>query len=311
MVSRAEDERSSQTIQTINPFRGLVCCSIVLLHACFITMAPEQWLVFYEYRPGVESFFILSGFFLAHMLRPAEGTFSVGRLLLRRFLRLAVPFWAILLLIAVVRLVWFVASDSMNWYHGVLPSLAELLFINDLLGLPRGLMDASHWSLASLMQFYMIAYLGFWAVRRVFIRLGCEKDHACTLSAFLASAFFLLVGWEAAHVTRRFTFYGDFWMLPRWIGFAAAGYLAYQASVRYIPAAVGVVVSASLLAIGVATGGGFGDGSRWIWGGITTALLFVLGRYNPPVPAVPPFSWLGRLGQWSFSIYLVHGPVMY
>ena len=92
----------------LNPFRGIVCLWLMGLHFCMVTHLHEpllrlagdsgQWLL-YHIRLGVESFSVLAGFMMAHMLTPRTGEeIRFGAYLKRRFYRLILPFWAAIFL---------------------------------------------------------------------------------------------------------------------------------------------------------------------------------------------------------------------
>src|SRR5688572_1134930 len=91
----------------IDFFRGIVCTCLILLHFYVLGLFPH-WnrlaensvgaknleFVVWNIRLGVESFFVLAGLMMAHMLRPAPGEdVSLGLYLKRRFFRLIIPYW--------------------------------------------------------------------------------------------------------------------------------------------------------------------------------------------------------------------------
>lgn len=66
----------------LDPFRGLVCLWLMGLHLCYMSEAhpallrlvgPAAAETLYHARLGVESFLVLAGFMMAHMLRPVPG----------------------------------------------------------------------------------------------------------------------------------------------------------------------------------------------------------------------------------------------
>src|SRR5688500_18643778 len=91
----------------IDFFRGFVCLSLATLHFynsalydSFLTLFGEagKWVI-WNLRLGVESFFVLAGFMMAHMMRPVPGEeVSISGYLKRRFWRLIVPYWTAVLI---------------------------------------------------------------------------------------------------------------------------------------------------------------------------------------------------------------------
>lgn len=277
-------------IDAVQPLRGLVCLSIVVMHFSTWEQGPTlispRW---FWYRPGVESFIVLSGFFIAHSLRPAS-SLSVAKYLQTRFARLVVPYWVALTIATIVFCVRMlrlgkplpVATDV----------LAEYTFVNDILGVSAS--AAPHWSLTTLIQLYILTVTVFWVVRRFYLN-ATPDYHQRTLGVLKVAAATILIGTAAGHI------YGNLslvlrghWMLPHWIPFAAAGYLAYQNSTR------ATILIAAVLAY---TGWHTVNTDRWVWGAVTTVVINLLATYNPKIPPTP----LNFAGRISFSLYLVHG----
>ncbi|RYG56101.1 acyltransferase, partial [bacterium] len=92
----------------IDALRGLAAASVVLHHLFVASVmatvyeAASPWLVrvlFQAGAHGVEIFFVLSGFVIAHSLRNNGLSLGdLGRFIVRRQVRLDPPYWAALVL---------------------------------------------------------------------------------------------------------------------------------------------------------------------------------------------------------------------
>jgi len=145
----------------IDALRGFAALAVVLPHTLGLFIYPHpSWLSqlflrLAEYgRASVEVFFVVSGFAIAYSLRDAvSGSFSLGRFMLRRAVRLDPPYWAGLLLGGLVVIIRArVTHESI-----ALPSpgkvLAHLLYLQDILGL--GQFNVVFWTLCLEFQLYL------------------------------------------------------------------------------------------------------------------------------------------------------------
>ncbi len=282
-------------IDAIQPLRGLVCLSIIALHFSTWEQGPilinPDWFV---YRPGVESFMVLSGFFIAHSLRPAS-SLSVAKYLQTRFARLIVPYWVVLTIATIVS--WGQILRSGRSLPVATHVLAEYAFVNDIFGVPPP--AAPLWTLTTLIQLYILTVTVFWVVRRYYLNTTPDY-HRRTLGVLKVAAATILISTAAGHIYGNLTLASiTHWKLPHWITFAAAGFLAYQSSTK-----------ATILAAAVLAYTGWHTAitdrpDRWVWGAVTTVAINLLATYNPKIPPTP----LNFVGRISFSVYLVHGTI--
>lgn len=292
----------------MNVLRGVVCLSVTALHFAFLLEKSGgrwvEWLL--HVRPGVESFFVLSGYFLALSYRelPTDVHFSVPRLVGRRLLRLLVPYWTAMGLVFLVP-VWrmFVPAATPYPPPTLGEVLANLLCVCDLTGQPFALF--TFWSLATLLQLHLLWAATFWLVRWAFLWRTDGRHHARTLTviqavclAATAVSWWLAFGSAADAASPP-------WRLAVWFVYAGVGSAAYwavrQPAWRWVAAALGLA-----LAVGAVVSGSM----RPVFGLATTAVLLLL-NFQP----LPIRTWVGRalaaVGNRSYSVYLVHGIVGY
>ncbi|QSX76040.1 acyltransferase [Lysobacter arenosi] len=159
--------RSADEIQLRNPnsgrfahidaMRAFAVMLVVVSHTGLRHIVPGG--------SGVTIFFCISGFIITHLVlkeHAGSGGFDVGRFYLRRFLKLAPPFFLIVVVPTVIYSLWNPVRFT--------DFLAQVFFVFnwvDIAGNPRVLPGSTVvWSLAVEEQFYIgFALLWFWLVR--------------------------------------------------------------------------------------------------------------------------------------------------
>ncbi len=159
----------------LDALRGVAASGVVLHHLFFASVmvtvyegASPSWVrdLFQVGAHGVEIFFVLSGFVIAHSLRNNELSLaSLGRFILRRQVRLDPPYWAALVL-------GLGALWMRNHLPGVqrqpMPSAPELLlnatYLHELFRLPKesAVLEVA-WTLCLEIQFYLVFIALLWA----------------------------------------------------------------------------------------------------------------------------------------------------
>ena len=126
----------------VDGLRGLAALAVVGPHAvAILATGYPGWLsrVLMTVAPygayGVEVFFVISGFAIAHSLLDASfKNFSIGRFVLRRAVRLDPPYWAALLLLGALNLVRATANHRALHLPDAGQVLAHVFYLQDLLG---------------------------------------------------------------------------------------------------------------------------------------------------------------------------------
>lgn len=287
----------------IDSVKGVACATIVCHHLAFygpmsdtaqaLMPALIQWLYTYG-RMAVQVFLVLGGYLAASSLAPT-GTArfaSAQQQIGRRFVRLVVPY-AVALVLAVLA-----AAAVRPWLdHPSVPgdpSLAQLLanalLIQDIVG--EEALSAGVWYVAIDFQLFALAVLLFAAIRR----WPLAGAHAGLLGQALVVA-----GTAASLLVFNRDAELDMWAVYFW-GSYGLGMLACWA-VRAPHARWWVLGIAALGGLALAL-----DFRDRIAVALCTALVLVAVLRRPSL-TWPAGGRLQRLGQMSYSVFLVHFPV--
>jgi peptidoglycan/LPS O-acetylase OafA/YrhL len=298
----------------IDALRGIAALGVVLVHLrdshhlpAFFAAMPVfvDWMIGYGHV-GVEIFFVLSGFVIAHsMARDDVDLRYVGRYMLRRSARLAPPYWASIAM-SMIGLAWAV-------YHWgdtkvSLPSVGDialhLVYAQGFFGVRA--INTVFWTLSMEVQFYLVFGLmmivstrlhkdattkgksvfsrtqAFWVVMTpalIFASLWPvgQKPWTWVHVVFTEKWHLFLLGamaWKALQAD------AGGWSLPA--AWAYALFLAIAALYHHnLPLAVGVVTATSILVCGRTA-----NMASWL--------------------SSRPWQFLGAI---SYSLYLVHNPI--
>lgn len=281
----------SGQILSLNAVRGLAAFIVILSHL------PEQ--TGFHFGPvhegslGVMIFFTLSGFLmgLLYLHKPADAH-EVPRYAIARFSRIAPPYLMVVLASALI----FTFLDPKFPYavgHGNF--LRHLLFSGNV---------SVFWSIPPEVQFYVLFIGAWWALQRAYTgRTG---------------ALIVVVALAVAAICLRDKVPGTFAISKLHYFLMGALLGGLHPLLRKVPISTKAltVLQVSLLAA-------FGlflleviHLPKNYWNDLAPALIaglvvFAFAHDRTPIDAVfsaKPLQWLG---DWSFSIYLVHVPVIY
>ncbi len=307
---------STRHFAFLDGIRGWAAFGVVLFHLQLDRLetelvharAPQRLLdVLGTGKLGVAVFFVLSGLVIAYSLRAnleteTEGGagFDVGNFVLRRFVRLTPPYHA-----AIVVALVFALGAALEGGHEYLPGgspfglarlFTHLIYAQELLGFVN--FNDVFWTLSIELQFY----LAFATLVFVHDRLSRIRPHRSTLQVLYGISAALSLLWP-------FGLLGDesraIWFAPLWYSFML-GVLLFARWRRQIPAWA-LAAYMVLLTAAPLVAGREGD---FAWVSVaTTALLWTaiererLGHWL----ADRPSQFLGRV---SYSLYLIHTPVL-
>jgi peptidoglycan/LPS O-acetylase OafA/YrhL len=306
----------AKRLHGVDALKGLACVMIVWHHLVFYgpmwdVVQPwvpslTSWLFDYG-RMAVQVFLVVGGFLAASALAPqGRATFSQpGRLIFRRYLRLARPY---LVALAVTVLV---AALVRPWFHQpsvpAAPTLwqlvAHLLLLQDVLGLEA--LSAGIWYVAIDLQLFALSVLIFSAARQLRRRWPSAPAPLGTLALaavllLAVSSLFFFNGLEELDMTGLYFFgYYALGMLAFWGSTATAATTANTGSRRRWLLAIAVLGGAALA---------FDFRGRLV---VALVTAFMLVALQQRVWSSWEMTWLPRrqlalLGKMSYSIFLIH-----
>jgi peptidoglycan/LPS O-acetylase OafA/YrhL len=309
---------SARRFLFVDGLRGVAAMAVVVHHAARpISEISGDWVparllwIADLGTLGVDVFFVLSGFVIAHSIRNAEPSFRyLARFGLRRSIRLDPPLWATIaieLALVKVTMVAFTAQGA------ELPSftviLSNVTYTQELLQLPN--IVAAFWSLTYEVQFYIVL-VGTFVVVHLLFPTARARIARVLLAGSLAYSLLIWTGvlpqlQPGLFIQRWFQF-----ALGIWAWAAAQGHM----SRRSFGVACMVSVCAILL-ISSSGPGEFGEtaltpsGFRQLTIAVAVAtavalyLALVFGRMGDWL-ASRPIQFLGGI---SYSLYLLHSSV--
>jgi peptidoglycan/LPS O-acetylase OafA/YrhL len=246
---------------------------------------------------GVQVFFVLSGFVIAHSMARHDVTVSYfGRFVLRRSLRLDPPYWgSILLTIAFgVLSAEFVAGKIYD-IPSVENVIINVLYLPVLLGEP--LVSSVYWTLCLEIQFYIVFCL----------IMGCatqlRRKHSPRVAFYsivLPATMFAnlwALEWEPFEVIGLFTGHWFFFM---------AGVLVWNATANKNDPIAFPVAVINLLILAIAC---YERESIAIGVGVATCCVILLAGKLGKLSTWLSWRPLQGLGAISYSLYLIHGPI--
>lgn len=251
-------------------------------------------------RYGVQIFFVLSGFVIAHSV--ATGSYSFGylaRFVGRRFVRLDLPYWSV---IALEILLLWLSGMVMVQYTRDLPSAPQILsnafYLQQYLGYDHIL--PVFWTLCYEVQFYLVFVLSLVLLTKLRNAGATARTTRIIASAALAISFC----WSLSIYLGLSTMPHRGLFVDRWFQFAlgVVTYLYYRNYCNWVPVAAG----AALCVVG---GLIFGADDYRVTSTLLTAATSVA------ILASLRFSWWNSLligptmqflGWISYSLYLLH-----
>jgi peptidoglycan/LPS O-acetylase OafA/YrhL len=302
-------------VQWLDGLRG-AAATFVVVHHIWLTAWPSEapinpgpwWLGWLLYgHMAVATFIVVSGFSLALAPMRNGGTLSGGlrRFLTRRAWRILPAYWAALILSI------FLTALFLQPGLGALAIARTTAVYGFLLQDALGSANPNHalWSIAVEWQIYFLFPLILLVVRRTNIVVGVSITAAVVILAHAATG----LGWPLDKITR---------LTPQFLALFALGVLAVwigtgdRAERLRRPLAGHAVVTLSAFVLLAAT-----QGSEWVvtnffWmdllfgAGIASLLALMYAGMVLPVRRVLASRALVFLGLFSYSIYLIHEPIV-
>jgi len=292
--------KSERRIGVIDELRGLAFLAVLASHfglAYGLDSSFAYGLALPAFGVGVDLFFIIAGYFAAqsfHQLAlSSHGDWKLATVAfwLRRGIRIALPAWVVLIVIAAIR--YWIGGRSMDDADLIAASSFVANFhwascSTQLLACPGQMISGHFWSLALEMQFYLAAPLMLILPRRVAVSIG------------------MLILISGALAPRPVG--GYLWSVR------SEGFLFGLALARWRPAlpGIGLMQAAYWLCVAavferIAQRGFSGAGLTIV------AILFALtlaSRLNGEPSIGQAAALLRAIGRCSYAAYLVHLPIL-
>jgi peptidoglycan/LPS O-acetylase OafA/YrhL len=304
----------------LDGLRALACLAVIVCHS-YVTLVPDL-----VAKPGdplgrlnflafghlaVTVFIVISGWSLALPLRRTGGVIPGGarEFLGRRAWRIVPPYWAGLAVSTLLVITVLGERTGTHW-DTVLPfsalsTLKAVLLLQDLSPSP-GVPNHSYWTIAVESHIYLVFPLVVLALLR-----PTTRRHVIPLALAL-SVVTLLADWD--HLPQR--------LLYVWPGYYALFGLSVMTCLSYdsrwfrgrgMTPVLLAGLSASVL-VPLLWGWGMTLRHLAVWdlivGPTAVALLVVAERPRSRVRRILTSAGLPRIGLFSYSIYLVHAPLL-
>ncbi|MFC4312573.1 acyltransferase family protein [Steroidobacter flavus] len=251
-------------------------------------------------RYGVQIFFVLSGFVIAHSLTGGEYSFKyLGRFAARRFVRLDLPYWSVIAL--EVGLLWL-SGWLMVEYSRELPSAGQILtnalYVQTFLGYEHIL--PVFWTLCYEVQFYLVLVLSLVLLEK----MRNAGVAAVTLRTIASVALSLTFLWSICLFVGLLTPLREGLFLDRWFQFAL-GLVVYLYYRGHCDRDV-LIVSVVLCVVAAVM---FGSSTYRVAAPLVTAAtgIAIVCSFHfaswRRLLAGPVMQFLGRI---SYSLYLLH-----
>ena len=291
---------ATRRLLLLDGLRGFAALWVAMLHfylmkaAVFSEMLPAPLLLFLRSGGlGVDIFFVLSGFVIAHTVRQRWITSSlIGRFVLRRSLRLDPPYWIVMALF-LAGYCLAVGVRPVYQYWGWQALLANMFYVHDLLGIhPRGASEpfpvlGVAWTLCLEVQFYL-----------AFVCLAALSQRIARWRPYCAG---LLFGPLALFSVFRWYFRNDWHFFGLWHMFFMGVCLHWALNKsRWKPWFWICVCLLGLLAVYKRNP----EGAT----AVATLCLIYIAAMRKRLHCGLNFRWLQYLGRISYSLYLVHLP---
>lgn len=303
----------------IDALRGFACLWVIAVHAhgAWITNPDDVSKLSWQYpllsfwglgMKGVDLFIVLSGFCLSWPVFRSDASVDVSRVgkafVLRRFWRI-VPVYYAALLFAVLLL----SSGLPKFapYTGLLDVVPSLFGIQNVLTGYAGRVNGSLWSIALEVQLYALFPIVVHLMSRFRVQTVCTVLFAVGLLSGVLDGYI-----DAPNVI------GYFSLLGRVGQFAAGVYVAWLVRTNSFPTPL-LTVTVGLVAIVLGLLAHIGKGGKVVHGLTFSSFavffacsMLMLAQFRNQIWLTNPITLLlCKVGLVSYSIYVVHFPIVY
>ncbi len=292
---------------TLDHWRGFAALSVVLFHsfpplaagtqpaatAWIFTVARQGW-------KGVHVFFVISGYCIGLLaVREIRRRKLSGRFLASRFLRIFPPYWAACGVAAAAALAALPFNHALLFavppLYGALPGTPGLFFrhcflLDPFYADPHGYLLVA-WTLSWELSYYLMAAALIFIATTVHTRVAVVVGLGFAVAGACPQLF---PSWPA---------------LGGWTEFACGGCVLVAENAR----ADGRAAWPWLLfiaGVGVLGAWAAGASSTLLFAAGFALLLYGLRPHDNRLAHLKGLRWLGSVGTMSYSLYLVHAPII-
>jgi peptidoglycan/LPS O-acetylase OafA/YrhL len=292
--------------KTLDHWRGVAALMVVMFHGLGAIRGSDLWMhpsIAWIYWLsdfgwfGVHLFFVISGYCIAaNLCRQWQVEGVTFGFLWDRLLRIYPTYWAACIAsvgVALAAMPFNRTTLRHNLPAGPLEATTNLLLLEPYLGVPSFLLVS--WSLVYELGFYALAAIGF-ALARTGVRVPWILFGGVLL-AFLG----LLGPWT-----------GPFLILNFWPEFFSGVMVFFAIRSRSRGDVAGrliILLPAAFALVGVFALPDDHRAGQLIGAAAFALLLFAVHPFDAKMASVRGWSWLGWVGTFSYSLYLIHVPV--
>ncbi|ACB76043.1 acyltransferase 3 [Opitutus terrae PB90-1] len=282
----------------VDHLRGMAALAVAVFHAFGSTFDTAMWAPLLPFAAcaelgwqGVHVFFVLSGFCIAEKIASLVRSGRGPRAFMRdRFWRIMPAYWATLLVCLLLGLA-AVPFNGKSPASALPPSMwawfLDFGLVQHWFEVPSLLLVS--WTLAYEAAFYLIAAL-FLAFRPAVGEWGVITA-GCVLTVFC----FLI---RSCEIETPLRFWPEFWT-----GFLAHAFLLR----RKVWLGIAVVLTLAFVTLLIPANP---IGQLHLVSVLTAIVLLAAYRHDQDLIRWPAWQWLGQIGVWSYSLYLVHAPLL-